>query len=70
MSTRVKNRKEFWDVRTSKKFKKIGVVLGGMGTAMMGASAVGLPQWVAITGFVLMVGGGVVSQIFTDEPKG
>jgi hypothetical protein len=69
MATRIKGSKEFWDVRTSKKFKKIGIVLGSMGTAMMGASAVGLPNLVAIAGFVLMVGGGVVSNIFTDEPK-
>jgi ABC-type tungstate transport system substrate-binding protein len=69
MSTRVKTPKEFWDVRTSKKFKKLGIVLGGMGTALMGASAVGLPNIVSVAGFVLMVGGGVVANIFTDEPK-
>ena len=69
MATRIKGSKEFWDVRTSKKFKKIGMVLGAMGTALMGASTVGLPNLVSIAGFVLMVGGGVVSNIFTDEPK-
>mgnify|MGYP003463528423 FL=1 len=67
---RVKESKEFWDARTSKKAKKLGLAMGAVGTTMGGAAAFGLPSWVAITGFVLMIFGAMTSNLFTeDEPQ-
>lgn len=67
--TRIKKSKEFWDARTSKKAKKLGLVIGAVGTTMGGGSALGLPTWVGITGFVFMVIGALVSNLFTEDPK-
>lgn len=69
--SRIKKPKELWgvDVRTSKKAKRIGLSLGAVGTVMGGASAIGLPSWVGITGFVLMTIGAFVANMFTDDPQ-
>jgi hypothetical protein len=67
--TRLKESKEFWDARTTKKAKKIGLVIGAVGTTMGGGAAFGLPSWVGVTGFVFMVLGALVSNLFTDDPK-
>ncbi|MBL0317499.1 MAG: hypothetical protein IPP69_17720 [Flavobacteriales bacterium] len=48
--------------------KKIGVSMGAVGTIMGGSSAFGLPSWVGIVGFCLMIAGAFLSNIFTDEP--
>ncbi len=64
---RVKKTKEFWDARTSKKMKKLGLAFGGVGTIMGGASAFGLPSYVGIVGFCLMIVGAVLSNLFTDD---
>lgn len=67
---RVKESGEFWDARTSKKAKKLGIAMGAVGTTMGGAAAFGLPSWVAITGFILMIFGVMASNLFTeDDPK-
>lgn len=65
---RIKKTKEFWNAKSSKKMKKIGVAMGAMGTIMGGGSAFGLPSWVGIVGFCLMIAGAFLSNIFTDEP--
>lgn len=64
---RVKKAKEFWDVRTSKRFKKIGLTMGAVGTLMVGSYSISLPQYVGIAGFVLMVLGAFIANMFTEE---
>lgn len=65
---KVKNYKGFWDARTSKKMKKLGLAVGAMGTSITGAGAIfNAPQWLLISGFVLMVLGAPISILFTDD---
>ena len=67
---RIKGKKEFWDARTSKKMKKLGLAIGAAGASIVaGAMAFESQPWLLKAGFIMTILGAPISILFTDDPS-